>query len=77
MVYKNKQQRRRLASLRDLFRFNAAPEGRNELRRKYLAERGLLIGQWLTVRFFEWTTSELPVPRFAVAVAVRDFPVPG
>ncbi len=54
-------------------RFNAVPRGRDELRQRYFQDREKLVGEMLTVRFFEWTTSDPPVPRFPVAIAVRDY----
>jgi hypothetical protein len=36
-------------------------------------QAGKLTGKMLTVKFFEWTTSENPVPRFPVGVCVRDY----
>lgn len=53
--------------------FEAVPKGRDELRQKYYQQRADLIGKPLIVRFFEWTTSTPPVPRFPVAISVRDF----
>ncbi len=42
-------------------------------RTEYWTNRADYIGKFVTVRFFEWTTSEKPVPRFGVGVAVRDY----
>jgi len=53
--------------------FSATPEGSFELKEQYLRDRDKLIGKMLTVRYFELTTSETPVPRFPIAVAVRDY----
>lgn len=53
------------------YRFDVKPEGNDDTRRRYLLIVEDLIGQMLTVKFFEWTTSEYPVPRFPVGLAVR------
>jgi len=34
---------------------------------------GNMLGKMMTVRFFAYTTSEIPMPRFPVGVAVRDY----
>ena len=34
---------------------------------------GKMLGKMMTVRFFAYTTSEIPMPRFPVGVAVRDY----
>lgn len=53
--------------------FDVKPEGSDEIRRKYLLDAPTLIGKMLTVRYFELTTSNNPVPRFPVGVIVRDY----
>lgn len=53
--------------------FEAVPRGSDGLRREYYERREELRGKRLTVRFFEWTTSSPPVPRFPVAIGVRDY----
>ena len=53
-------------------RFQAKPKGRDELRREYLARKEEFIGRYATVSFFEWTQSDPPVPRFPVALKIRD-----
>lgn len=55
--------------------FGVKPKGSDEQRRKYWTDfqAGLLTGKMMTVRFFEWTTSEPPVPRFPVGIAIRDY----
>ncbi len=52
--------------------FKATPEGPHSLRESYLRDRDSLIGKKLTVRYFELTTSEVPVPRFPIGVAIRE-----
>lgn len=52
--------------------FSANPMGSEEVRRQYLLDRDQLIGKQLTVRFFELTTSEPPVPRFPIGVGIRE-----
>jgi DNA ligase-1 len=55
--------------------FDCMPAGsdmeRQQLWRDYRA--GLLTGQEMTVKFFEWTSSEHPVPRFPTGVGVRSY----
>jgi ATP-dependent DNA ligase len=53
--------------------FEAVPKGRDELRQRYFTEREKLIGKMLSVRFFEWTAGDNPVPRFPIAISVRDY----
>lgn len=55
-----------------LARFNVTPEGPHSLKEEYLREREKLIGKLLTVRYFEMTTSDEPVPRFPIGVGIRD-----
>jgi len=52
--------------------FNCRPRGRDGLRAEYLANREHYKGRQLTVEFFEWTTSDPPVPRFPVGKAIRE-----
>jgi DNA ligase 1 len=54
-------------------KFDCMPKGDEELRRQYWTNRKEYIGKTLTVRFFEWTTGENPVPRFPVGIVVRDY----
>lgn len=55
--------------------FGVKPIGDDAQRRKYWDDfnAGKLKGKMLTVKFFEWTTSDSPVPRFPVGIAVRDY----
>jgi len=55
--------------------FGVKPQGSEKVRRQYWTDwkAGKLKGEMLTVRFFSWTTSNQPVPRFPVGVAVRDY----
>jgi DNA ligase-1 len=53
--------------------FNARPRGSDSQRAEYLANKTVYVGRSLTVRFFEWTTGDQPVPRFPVGIAVRDY----
>lgn len=55
--------------------FNTKPMGTSEVREKYWEDfqDGKLLGKMLTVRFFEWTTSKPPVPRFPIGVIIRDY----
>ncbi len=64
-----------LCKTKDGYIFGVKPEGDEALRRKYWDDwkKGGLDGKLLTVRFFAWTTSEKPVPRFPVGVTIRDY----
>jgi DNA ligase-1 len=55
--------------------FKVKPKGDEALRRQYWNEwqAGVLMGKMLTVRFFSWTTSEKPVPRFPIGIVVRNY----
>ena len=55
--------------------FGVKPKGTDEQRKKYWQDwkAGKLKGKQLTVRFFAWTTSDKPVPRFPVGIAIRDY----
>lgn len=52
--------------------FKATPEGSFELKERYLRDRMSLIGKMATIRYFELTTSEIPVPRFPIMVNIRE-----
>jgi DNA ligase-1 len=54
-------------------KFGVKPEGTDEQRRWYWKHKDEIIGKKLTVRFFSWTTSEHPVPRFPIGVSIRDY----
>ena len=55
--------------------FGVKPKGTEAQREQYWIDfqAGKLTGKLLTVKFFEWTTSENPVPRFPVGVIIRDY----
>ena len=53
--------------------FNVKPEGTSEQREWYWNNLNNIIGRYLTVRFFSWTTSKNPVPRFPIGVCIRDY----
>jgi len=55
------------------YEFEATPKGNEEKRSKYLEDADNIIGKFATVRYFEKTTSEQPVPRFPVLITVRDY----
>jgi len=52
--------------------FNVRSKGEDALRREYLKNKKKYIGKDLTVKFFEWTTSEKPLPRFPVGLQIRE-----
>jgi len=52
--------------------FKVKPMGTDAQRKKYWKNHKNHIGEQLTVRFFEWTTSKPPVPRFPIGVAIRN-----
>ena len=55
--------------------FGVKPKGSDEQRKQYWIDwkAGKLEGEMLTVRFFSWTTSDDPVPRFPVGLIVRNY----
>jgi len=55
--------------------FGVKPKGSDEKRRRYWKDyqTGILTGKMMTVKFFEWTTSDKPVPRFPVGIIIRDY----
>jgi DNA ligase-1 len=55
--------------------FGVKPKGDEAQREQYAIDyfAGKLTGKMLTVRYFELTTSENPVPRFPVGICVRDY----
>lgn len=53
--------------------FECTIKGNDEYRRKLWVEREQHVGKSLTVRFFEWTDSTPPLPRFPVGTAIRDY----
>jgi DNA ligase-1 len=53
--------------------FGVKPEGSDIKRKWYWINLDSLIGKMLTVRFFSWTTSKNPVPRFPIGVGIRDY----
>jgi len=64
-----------LCKTEDGTEFGVKPMGTEAQREQYWTDfqAGKLTGKMLTVKFFEWTTSENPVPRFPVGVTVRDY----
>ncbi len=56
-------------------RFGVKPEGTDAQRKQIWEDfkKGQLTGKSLTVRFFSWTTSKNPVPRFPIGVSIRDY----
>jgi len=55
--------------------FGCKPMGTEAQREQYWTDfqAGKLTGKMMTVKFFDWTTSEKPVPRFPVGVCIRDY----
>lgn len=55
--------------------FGVKPKGTDAQRRQYWEDfqKGGLTGKKLTVRFFNWTTSDKSVPHFPVGIAIRDY----
>lgn len=53
--------------------FNCRCRGEDSQREAFWKNKKDYIGKQLTVRFFEWTTGEKPVPRFPVGITVRDY----
>ena len=52
--------------------FEVMPEGTEQERKDYWTKHKELIGKMLNVRFFEWTTSNPPVPRFPTGIRIRE-----
>lgn len=55
--------------------FGVKPKGSDAQRRQYWKDfqKGVLTGKKLTVRFFNWTTTDKPVPHFGIGIAIRDY----
>jgi ATP-dependent DNA ligase len=55
--------------------FGVKPRGTDAQRKQMWTDfqQGNLTDKYMTVRFFAWTTSILPVPRFPVGIAIRDY----
>lgn len=53
-------------------RFGAVPIGTEQERADYLAKAPFYIGLKATIRYFELTTTENPVPKFPVMVGIRN-----
>lgn len=53
--------------------FDVKCMGTDEERQQQWVDRQKYMGKMLTVKFFEWTTGDSPVPRFPIGVAVRDY----
>lgn len=53
--------------------FPVTPKCSEEKKREIFANKNDYIGKMLTVKFFEWTTSTDPLPRFPVGIEVRDY----
>jgi DNA ligase-1 len=51
--------------------FAVRPKGSYEDRQAQFQNREVLVGQWLTVRFQDYTSSESPVPRFPIGIRLR------
>lgn len=62
-----------LCKTKDGTEFGVRPMGELETRKGYLKSLDTLIGQYLTVEFFEWTNSDNPVPRFPIGKAIRNY----
>jgi DNA ligase-1 len=54
-------------------RFKVKPQGTDAERREYWENKEKYIGKLLTVRYFGITTSDNPVPRFPIGIAIRDY----
>lgn len=55
--------------------FGVKPKGTEQQREQMWEDfqAGKLTGKMMTVRFFEWTNSDPPVPRFPIGIAIRDY----
>lgn len=52
--------------------FKAKARGMDSLREEYLSNKNKYIGEFLTVRYFSWTDSEVKLPRFPVGIGFRE-----
>tara|TARA_R110000824_G_scaffold7728_2_gene34960 strand:+ start:483 stop:1577 length:1095 start_codon:yes stop_codon:yes gene_type:complete len=57
------------------YEFGVKPKGNAKEREQYWTDyqAGKLKGKLLTVRFFSWTSSDEPVPRFPIGTIIRDY----
>lgn len=53
--------------------FNVTPKCSEDEKRQILTNKNEYLNKMLTVKFFEWTTSDVPLPRFPIGIAVRDY----
>lgn len=53
--------------------FNCKIKGTDDFRRQIFLDKAEYLGKMLTVKFFDWTDSEIPLPRFPVGIALRDY----
>lgn len=53
--------------------FKVRSKGEDSEREYYLQHPEEFIGKMLSTEFFEWTSSEVPLPRFPVGLAIRDY----
>lgn len=53
--------------------FKCKPKGNEAIREEYWRNKDNYIGKMMTVRFFEWTDSTPPVPRFPIGISIRDY----
>ncbi|KKK79686.1 hypothetical protein LCGC14_2831020, partial [marine sediment metagenome] len=61
---------------KDGITFKCMPEGTEQIRKKYLTDwynNKIVKGDLLTIKFFSWTTSENPVPRFPIGKCIRNY----
>ncbi len=56
---------------KDGARFGVKPAGNEKIREEYWTKRKQNIGKMLTVKYFEMTDSNPPVPRFPIGIAIR------
>lgn len=50
------------------FIFEAVPKGNEEMRLEYLKNANSYIGKFATVKYFEYTNTKTPVPRFPIII---------
>ena len=55
--------------------FGVKPKGNQQVRRQYWEDfkAGKLTGKLMTVRYFGFTPTDKPVPRFPIGIAIRDY----
>lgn len=62
-----------ICKTKDGTEFGVKPEGTDEQREWYWNHLDEIIGKMMIVKFFSYTTSKHPVPRFPTGICIRDY----